>query len=136
MGKTSYIHLSSNPSTCTGASSAGCCLENFFGSYPTIWGCYDPSGKKFTYDNTTGLIRGSGKCLSAGRIGGFATMESCNSVDSKQSWVTDWPPVKHLCKDLGCIPYQQGLPCQCNKDCHSWNNCCPDYDTVCEHSRR
>ncbi len=29
-------------------------------------------------------------------------------------------------------PYNPGLPCQCNKDCPKFGNCCKDYGTLCD----
>eukprot|EP00729_Bicosta_minor_P019222 gene19222-31135_t len=36
------------------------------------------------------------------------------------------------CKSEGCdVPYQPGLPCQCNSDCCSYGNCCSDFKSLC-----
>jgi len=32
----------------------------------------------------------------------------------------------------GCGKFIHGAPCQCNDQCHQYENCCPDYDTVCK----
>lgn len=35
------------------------------------------------------------------------------------------------CADYGCGKFLPGKPCQCNTACKQYDNCCPDYDTVC-----
>jgi len=36
------------------------------------------------------------------------------------------------CATYGCGHFLPGKPCQCNDNCHQYDNCCPDYDTVCK----
>jgi hypothetical protein len=63
-----------------------CCAENFFGAEITVWGCSDPSGKHFTYDNQTGAIKGASNpdCLAAGLAGQAIQFKTCNASDPMQ----------------------------------------------------
>jgi hypothetical protein len=63
-----------------------CCAENFFGAEITVWGCSDPSGKHFTYDNQTGAIKGASNpdCLAAGLAGQAIQFKTCNESDPMQ----------------------------------------------------
>jgi len=64
-----------------------CCLENFFPNSATIWGCSDPSGKTWKYDNPKGSLTGeSGSCLAASGEGRETVMVPCNSHDINQVW--------------------------------------------------
>jgi len=39
-------------------------------------------------------------------------------------------PSSGKCADLGC-KFTPGAPCQCNSNCDQYDDCCPDYQTVC-----
>lgn len=131
---TGFIHLGGNPSCQEGPP---CCIENFFGGSLTIWGCSDPSGKKFSYNNQTGQIMSQGGCVTATHDGANAGTKPCNASDPAQSWAMEAGnappgPVGNSCKALGCdISWRPGLPCQCNRDCCSYGNCCSDFHTTC-----
>jgi len=42
-------------------------------------------------------------------------------------------PSSGRCATQGC-KFTAGAPCQCNDSCDSYDDCCPDYSTVCGHS--
>ncbi|KAJ8032825.1 Proteoglycan 4 [Holothuria leucospilota] len=36
------------------------------------------------------------------------------------------------CQDIGCVVgHNESRPCQCNTHCHSYNDCCSDYNHTC-----
>lgn len=40
---------------------------------------------------------------------------------------------ERTCRAAGCSqPYLPHEPCQCDKECRQWENCCSDYGAVCE----
>jgi len=39
-------------------------------------------------------------------------------------------PSSDSCKVLGC-KFTPGSPCQCNSNCNQYDDCCPDFKTVC-----
>jgi len=41
------------------------------------------------------------------------------------------PPSSGSCKQYGCGKFIAGNPCQCNDGCKTYDECCPDYSTVC-----
>eukprot|EP00038_Savillea_parva_P005821 m.160162 g.160162 ORF g.160162 m.160162 type:complete len:316 (-) comp11906_c0_seq1:118-1065(-) len=132
--KTGYIELGGNAICQEGPP---CCLENFFGSGITIWGCSDPSGKTFSFDNSTGQIKSQGGCLTAGAVGSPIEVRPCNMSNMDQMWDMEEGkplpgPSGDTCAQLGCmINWRPGLPCQCNSDCCSYGNCCPDFHQHC-----
>mmetsp|Transcript_21514 Transcript_21514/g.56090 ORF Transcript_21514/g.56090 Transcript_21514/m.56090 type:complete len:320 (+) Transcript_21514:135-1094(+) len=132
-----YIHLGGSPSCQEGPP---CCLENFFGGSITLWGCSDPSGKKFSYNNMTGQITSQGGCLTAGAPGSAVNTRPCNATNADQNWVmmeTAPPPsppspMGHSCAAFGCDgAWKPGQSCQCNSDCCAYGNCCPDFHSMC-----
>jgi hypothetical protein len=127
--------------SCSG-SSAPCCVENWGGAC-TIFSCGDmPSIKTWTYSNATGHISNGGQCMTASGSGGRVTLASCKQDDPNQMWRIEQaavgpspppsPPGSTKCAVIGCpSDWTPGLPCQCNKDCERYGNCCADKEQVC-----
>jgi len=68
-----------------------CCVENFFGGSPTIWGCSDPSGKNFQYDDASGHLINGG-CITAKGVNAGATIVACSPGEPNQGWAMKAAP--------------------------------------------
>merc|ERR1712232_322404 len=123
---------------------ANMCWEDFWGDgkitlFSKTDKNFEPNDKHFHWNAASGAVtrEGSSDCMTSAGAGQPVLLQKCTGA-ANQQWVADWSPAPSpspsstTCAKLGCIAYKQGVPCQCNTDCHQWGNCCSDFDQICK----
>lgn len=52
-------------------------------------------------------------------------------AERRQSISSQGVDLPGSCKTIGCGYYRRSKPCQCNRHCRMFGNCCPDYASFC-----